>query len=166
MTRRSEELASRRPRTVPRIRSMAEDKATVQPPTFRVHSVGIIRCGLAMRAAKTLPPRSRRRRIATCRCRTCRGIRSHARECRVRCPSGDIARCRPDHVARTELAEKRKLRPVALARPRLLRADPPCQQARDAAVGSTGLDVSRLSALGPCLRRARSWRYECVAGTP
>lgn len=56
VTRRSEELASRRPRTVPRIRSMAEDKAAVQPTTFRVHAVGIIRCRPAMRAARTLPP--------------------------------------------------------------------------------------------------------------
>lgn len=163
--KRGEGLAFRRPVTLPCIRSMVDERAAVQPPTFRAS--GRFRpmqageaCGPDL-AAGELPPPDR-----NCRCRTCRAIRSHAGESRVRRLSGDGGRGLSGDIALAGPAEKRKLRPVAGTRPPPLRADPPWPAAMDAVGASTGLDVSRQSALGPCPPKARSWKYECVAGTP
>ena len=167
VTGRSNESAFRHPDTVAPIRSMIESEAAIHPPTFRVCEGGIIRC----RQAWCVKSGSRRCGVPAAESQSA-GAGDAAQPALMSAqvtPAASRAmpgKTWPATLARTGLADRRKLPPTARAGPPLARANPPCRQAMGAVGRSTGFDVSLQSVLDPCLRRERSWRYECGEGTP
>ena len=138
-----------------------------QGPMFRAHEDGFIRCRLARCAAKDLvaaelPPPDRSqsapempRSLFSCpqepRPQTVERERGRPARARWRAQAWPTdGNCRRSPLQGHPLHER----------------NPSCQQVRGTVGRSTGLDFSRQSALGSCLRRARSSRCGCGAGTP
>lgn len=169
--KRGEGLAFRRPVTLPCIRSMVDERAAAQPPTFRAR--GRFRpmqageaCGPDLAAGELPPPGSCRRRIATVGAeRAVQSVLMRAKAESAVCQAMAGEACPATLRLRDRPRNGDCGRSPAQGHRRCERT-PPGRQAMDAVGASTGLDVSRQSALGPCPPKARSWKYECVAGTP